>query len=71
MLPILRAASMTLNDLDIQALGLGYDGRLLSKRTSISGINHRSQKVFSTNLNKLNDKEVRLLSLFHLTIIYI
>lgn len=38
LLPLLRAASMTLSDLDIHTYGPGKDGRILSNRTKMLGI---------------------------------
>lgn len=38
LLPLLKAASMTLSDLDIHTYGPGKDGRILSNRTKMLGI---------------------------------
>ena len=38
MLPLLKAASMTLSDLDIHTYGPGKDGRILSSKTKMLGI---------------------------------
>lgn len=50
---------MTLSDLDIQALGPSYDGRILMKRSIISGISRRSSTIsdkYKSNSNP--NKEV-------------
>jgi hypothetical protein len=48
MLPILRAANMTMNDLDLAFTGPGKDGRMLNSRTTTSGTSVKIKNFGST-----------------------